>query len=151
MIGGRNERKAHLLLLEDNPGDVDLLRRALRSAEFDCELTVLEDGAEALAFVRQQGKYAGARIPDLAVLDLNLPKNDGLEVLEAMRASRVFDAVPVAILSSSSSPHEQAKMQAFRIGRFITKPPDFEEFLKIGSTLKALLEESRSCDEPSGP
>jgi CheY-like chemotaxis protein len=149
MIQGLKDRKAHILLLEDNPGDVDLLRRALRSAEFDCELTVLEDGAEALAFVRQQGKYASASTPDLVVLDLNLPKNDGLEVLEAMRASQVFDAVPVAILSSSSSPHEQAKMEAFRIGRFITKPPDLEEFLKIGFTLKSLLEESRRQDEPS--
>jgi two-component system, chemotaxis family, response regulator Rcp1 len=130
MIQGLEARKAHILLLEDNPGDVDLLRRALRSAELDCELTVLEDGAEALAFVRQQGKYASASTPDLAVLDLNLPKNDGLEVLEAMRASPLFAAVPVAILSSSASPHEQAKLQAFRIGRFITKPPRLRRVLE---------------------
>src|SRR6266700_5710060 len=91
-------RKVQVLLVEDNPADVELLRMALKNAGVDCELTVLEDGAEALALVRQRENDARASIPDLAVLDLNLPKIGGLEVLEAMRASRAFAGTRVAIL-----------------------------------------------------
>ena len=91
--------------------------------------------------VRQ--RQAGASIPDLAVLDLNLPKIGGLEILEAMRASRAFAGIPVAILSSTSSPRERAKIDAFGVDRFITKPLDLEEFLRIGVTLKTLLTEAR--------
>jgi CheY-like chemotaxis protein len=136
-------RKYQILLVEDNAADVQLLRMALKTADVDCELNVMEDGAEALALVRQREKFAGEAIPDLAVLDLNLPKNGGLEVLEAIRASQVFGRVPVAILSSSSSPRERAKIEQFGVRRFITKPLDLDEFMKIGLTLKALLEETR--------
>src|SRR5437870_6585618 len=142
MIEEPGDRKVQILLVEDNPADVDLLRRALRSAELNFELTVIEDGAEALAFVRQKEKEAGTPAPDLVVLDMNLPKNSGLEILEAMRGSRVFADVPVAILTSSSSPRERPKMEGLRVGRYITKPPDLEEYLRIGLIIKALLVES---------
>ena len=128
-----------ILLIEDNPADVDLLRRAFKSARLDCELTLMEDGAEMMALVRGEGPYAEAPAPDLVVLDLNLPKKDGVEVLQAMRATPQFSEVPVAILSSSSSPRERARVEQFHIGRFITKPPDLDEFLQIGSTLKSFL------------
>ena len=131
--------KPRVLLAEDNPGDVDLLRLAFSNAALDCELTVLDDGGEALAFVRQDGKYAGVPIPDLAILDLNVPKNDGLEILAAMRANPKFAELPVAVLSSSSSPRERAAMEQFNIRRFITKPSDLEEFMRIGSIVKELL------------
>ena len=138
-----NNGLAHLniLLIEDNPGDVDLLRLAFSNARFECELTVLDDGGEALALVRQEGKYATLQPPDLAILDLNIPKNDGLEILEAMRANGMYAEVPVAVFSSSSSPRERAAMERFRIRRFITKPSDLEEFMKIGSLVKELLGE----------
>ena len=142
MIEERGDRKVQILLVEDNPADVDLLRRALRSAQLNFELTVIEDGADALAFVRQKEKEAGTPAPDLVVLDMNLPKNSGLEILEAMRASRVFADVPVAILTSSSSPRERTKMEGLRVGRYITKPPDLEEYLRIGLIIKTLLVES---------
>jgi two-component system response regulator len=132
-------RKPHILLVEDNPGDVDLLRLAFDSAQLECELTVLDDGGEALALVRQEGKYADVPVPDLAILDLNIPKNDGLEILEAMRATSVYADVPVAVFSSSSSPRERAAMESYRIRRFITKPSDLEEFMKIGAIVKELL------------
>lgn len=134
--------KVQILVVEDNPADVELLRRALSSAKLDYELTVLDDGAEALAYVRQQGDYSAVNAPDLAVLDMNLPKHDGLEVLTAMRASPKFTEVPVAILSSSSSPRERARMEKLNLGRYLTKPPELEAFLKIGDTLKELLLES---------
>ena len=141
-------RKVQVLLVEDNPADVELLRMALKNAGVDCELTVLEDGAEALALVRQRENDARAPILDLAVLDLNLPKHGGLEVLEAMRASRAFAGTRVAILSSTSSPRERTMIDAFGVDRFITKPLDLDEFLRIGLTLKALLAECR-CDGPA--
>lgn len=139
----RAPRKVHILLIEDNPADVDLLRRAFRSAQLDCELTVLEDGAEALALIRRLEMHGGEPAPDLAVLDLNLPKNDGIEVLQAMRATSVFAHVPVAILSSSASSRERARIEQFGIGRYITKPPDLDEFLRIGFTLQELLAEQK--------
>jgi len=135
-------RKIHILLVEDNPADVGLIRLALKAAQLECELTVLEDGAEALAFLRRQD--AQTRIPDLAVLDLNLPKNGGLEVLEAIRANAAFSGMVVAILSSSSSPRERVKIEEFGVDRFITKPLDLEGFLGIGSILKSLLGAART-------
>jgi two-component system, chemotaxis family, response regulator Rcp1 len=134
-----DERKIQILVIEDNPADVDLLRRAFRSAQLECELILLEDGAEALAYVRRLDASLGAAAPDLAVLDLNLPKNDGIEVLQAMRASSVFARVPVAILSSSASSRERARIAQYGIGRYITKPPDLDEFLRIGVVLKELV------------
>ena len=133
--------KPQVLVVEDNPADVELLRWALDSAAVDCELTVIDDGGEALAFVQQRGKYFASTVPDLAILDLNLPRYDGVEILEAMRASRVFASVPVAVLSSSSSPRDRARMEAFNIGRYITKPPDLDEYLRIGLIVKELLAE----------
>ncbi|HEY2017681.1 MAG TPA: response regulator [Bryobacteraceae bacterium] len=136
------EREVHILLIEDNPADVELLRRAFIAAHLDCSLTVLEDGAEALAFLRRLETQPGEPSPDLTVLDLNLPKNDGVEVLQAMRASRSFAAAPVAVLSSSASSRERARIEQFGIGRYITKPADLDEFLRIGFILKELLAES---------
>ncbi|MDP9055162.1 MAG: response regulator [Acidobacteriota bacterium] len=134
-------RKSQVLVVEDNPADVELLRWALDSAAVECDLTVIEDGGEALAFVQQRGKYIGSAPPDLAILDWNLPRYDGLEILEAMRASHVFAEVPVAVLSSSSSPRDRARMEAYNIGRYITKPPDLDEYLRIGLIVKELLNE----------
>jgi CheY-like chemotaxis protein len=137
-------RKARILLVEDNPADVGLLRLALKDAEFDCDLTVLEDGAEALALLRRGGYQDGTPIPDLAVIDLNLPKNGGLEVLEAIRANPVFEGMPVAIFSSSSSPRERAKIEEYGVDRFLTKPLDLDGFLGIGSILKTMVQAGKA-------
>jgi nitrogen-specific signal transduction histidine kinase/ActR/RegA family two-component response regulator len=132
--------KVRVVLVDDNPADVTLLRLALDSAELDCELIVIDDGAEALEFVRQQGQDARNSPPDLAVLDFNLPKSDGLQILKAMMEHRAFTGVPVAVLSSGLSPCDMAKIQEFNLARYITKPSTLEEFLKTGSSLKALIE-----------
>ena len=145
MIEGSG-RKIHIFVVEDNPGDVHLLRMALRAAKLNCELTVVEDGREALDFVQRRGKYENTSVPDLALLDLNLPKNDGIEILEAMRANPALAGVPVAILSSSSSPHDQARVARFHISRFIAKPPDLDQYLEIGVIIRQLLLETGSRD-----
>ena len=143
--------RTQVLVVEDNPADVELLRWALDGANVQCDLTVIEDGGEALAFMQQRGKYTGSPRPDLAILDLNLPKYDGLEILEAMRANKAFAGVTVAVLSSSSSPRDRAKMEAFNIGRYITKPPDLDEYLQIGFILKDLLTRRPGSDGRAEP
>jgi two-component system, chemotaxis family, response regulator Rcp1 len=136
------DRRARILLVEDNPADVDLLRRALAHAGLDCELTVIDDGADALALVRQGGESAGGL--DLAILDLNLPKHSGMEVLAEIRSSRVFANLPVIVLSSSSSLPDRARSEGFGVRKYIVKPPDLEEFYKIGHDVKELLVECRT-------
>jgi chemotaxis family two-component system response regulator Rcp1 len=129
----------HILLLEDNPADIYLLRQALKNAGVGFELTVIEDGADGLDFARRQGKYKGSFIPDLAVLDLNLPKGGGESVLKAMRQSNDLDRVPVVIMSSSVEPSEQANVKELGVEQFIRKPADLEAFLQIGYVLKEVL------------
>ena len=127
-----------ILLVEDNPSDAFLVRKALENAEVNFDLTLIEDGAEAMAFVRREGKYATAPTPDLAVLDLNLPKHDGSEILKEMRQSPLSN-VPVVILTSSPSPSERQKLEAFHIMRYIIKPDNLKEFLQVGKLLRNVL------------
>src|SRR5579862_1756417 len=102
MSGDLNRRVFQILVIEDNAADVHLLRMALEEAGVTFGLTVIEDGATALAFIRHEGQYFQAPKPDLAVLDLNLPKVGGMEVLEALRHSSDMSNVPVAMVTSSS-------------------------------------------------
>jgi CheY-like chemotaxis protein len=127
--------KPRVLIVEDNLGDVELLRMALHTANLDCDVTVIDDGRDALDYFANPA----SPLPDLVVMDLNLPKNDGLEILEAMRANPRFERVPVAVFSSSSSPQERARVANLHVDRFIAKPPDLDEYLNIGWTLKDLL------------
>jgi CheY-like chemotaxis protein len=136
MNRARSTGKSHLLVIEDNPADVDLLRRALASADVDCQLTVIDDGAEALALFRLG---ADTEVPDLAIVDLNLPKHGGLEVIERMRANPTFADVPVVIMSSSSAPRDRSSLDRFRIRKYIIKPADLEEFMRIGWQIRELL------------
>jgi two-component system response regulator len=130
---------ARILIIEDNPGDVELIRMALEFADIDCEVKVIDEGEGAMAYVQRQRYSDAERLPDLVLLDLNLPKHGGFEILEAMRGNQAFAGVPVTVLSSSSSRRDRAKIEGFNIAMYITKPPDLEEFLKIGPTLKTLL------------
>jgi CheY-like chemotaxis protein len=138
-MNAQQNRRPRILLVEDNPGDVDLLRLALKTACFECDLTVVDDGGEAIAMVKRQAKYAHLAPPDLVILDLNIPKNDGIEIIETMRATDLFRDTRVVVLSSSSSPRDYAKLERFHIARYIRKPPDLDEFLNIGAQLKQLV------------
>jgi two-component system response regulator len=139
VIERNDDGKSRILVIEDNPGDVELIRMALESAGVDCDLQVIDEGEGAMAYVQQPGKGVGQPVPDLVVLDLNLPKHSGLEILEAIRGNQAYASVPVTVLSSSSSRRDRAKIEDFKVAMYITKPPDLEEFLKIGPTLKDLL------------
>jgi CheY-like chemotaxis protein len=128
-----------ILLLEDNPADVYLLRHALNDAGVKVEFTVIEDGADGLAFVTTEGRHEASFIPDLAVLDLNLPKGSGELVLMAMRQSEYLGRVPIVVMTSSASPRCLAHASSLGVERFITKPGDLDGFLEIGLALKELL------------
>jgi CheY-like chemotaxis protein len=128
-----------ILLVEDNDADVYLFGKALEDAGVNYELIEIDDGAEALAFVRGEGDFREAQRPDIAVLDMNLPKNEGMEVLEALRMSKDLSKLPVVVMTSSASPAERARMERLGVDRFVTKPPDLAEFLQIGSVVKELL------------
>jgi CheY-like chemotaxis protein len=138
-----------ILLVEDNTADVYLFRKALLGAQLSFELTVVEDGSRAIAFVRGEGEYAGSPVPDLAVLDLSLPKNDGIQVLEAIRATTRFANVPVVITSSSPLPPARLEEEHLQVACYIMKPPDLEDFLRIGTALKAILLQSKA--DNAGP
>jgi CheY-like chemotaxis protein len=122
-------------LVEDNSADVELFRLALDTAGANCELKVFADGREIVDYVQQQNRPA----PDLIVLDLNLPKLDGLEVLQLIRANPAFANVRVAALSSSSSPRDQRKLSELNVAAYLVKPSDLDEYMKIGTAVRNLL------------
>lgn len=132
-----------ILLVEDNTGDVYLFRKALLNSGLNVELTVLEDGSRAMAFIRGEREYASSPVPDLAVLDLSLPKNDGLQILEAIRSDERFAPMPVVVASSSATPPARLTEEHLQVARYITKPSDLDSFLQIGAILKEILLDSQ--------
>ena len=134
----------NVVLIEDNEADVYLLRKGFEQTGLSIKVTVIEDGAEALAFTRGEGKYQGAPVPDLAVIDLNLPKKGGIEILEAMRRSERLSAVPVVIMTSSASPSDQRLMESFGVAQFLTKPADLDAFLQMGAVVTDLLAKGKA-------
>ena len=132
-------------LVEDNSADVELFRLALEDACVDCDLNVFGDGREVVDFLRNNAPPK----PDLIVLDLNLPKLDGLEVLQLIRGVDPFSDVPVLALSSSSSPRDQLRLSEFKVAAYIVKPADLDEYLKIGATVRDLLSAKTQPTEPT--
>ncbi len=144
MRAKRIDEPFDILVIEDNPADVQLLRLALNETGLAYELTVIDDGAEALRYVHREGKYAAMPKPDLVVLDLNLPKKSGMEVLAALRGNKELSNTPVAVVTSSAAPLERAQVEGLRVERFITKPPDLDDFLRIGAMLIEVLLERQA-------
>jgi CheY-like chemotaxis protein len=129
-----------ILLVEDNEADVYLFRIALLRAGLEFNLIVMEDGGKATAFVRGEGEHAGrCPVPDLAVIDLSLPKEDGIQVIEAIRADQRFADIPIVVTSSSAAPPARLSETHLRVARYITKPSGLEEFLQIGAALRDIL------------
>lgn len=120
-----------ILLVEDNPGDVRLTMEALKEAKVINHLTVIKDGVEALAFLRRQGQYAKAPRPHLIVLDLNLPKKDGREVLAAIKADDSLKRIPVVVLTTSEDEQDVLKSYNLHANCYITKPVDLDQFIRV--------------------
>jgi chemotaxis family two-component system response regulator Rcp1 len=133
-----------LVVVEDNSSDVYLLERALRKQDLLFELIHLPSGSEALAFIRRQGAYADAVIPDLVLVDLNLSKYDGEDILREIRSAGHLDGVPVCVWSSSRSRWDEPMLKDLGISQFITKPAGLDQFMEIGKTIKDLLAGSKA-------
>ena len=130
---------ARILVIEDNASDVFLLDRALKKQDLRFELVHLLSGGDALAFVRQQGVYADAAIPDLILVDLNLSKYSGEEILREIRGAKHLGGVPVCVWSSSRSRRDEALLKDLGVAQFITKPAGLDQFMEIGKVIKDLL------------
>ena len=120
-----------ILLIEDNPGDVDLAREALETGKVRNTLHVVNDGEAAMAFLRREGTYAGVPRPDLVLLDLNLPKKDGREVLAEIKADPELMRIPVVVLTTSRAEVDILKTYNLHANCFITKPIDLHQFIKV--------------------
>ncbi|MBK5273158.1 MAG: response regulator [Bacteroidia bacterium] len=120
----------HILLVEDNEGDILLTKEALEDAKILTTLSVVKDGKEAIDFVSRTGKYAGASLPDLVLLDVNLPKKNGHEVLQFIKRDEELKHIPVIMLTTSSSQQDINLAYSNQINCFITKPIDVNDFLR---------------------
>jgi len=122
---------ADILLVEDNPGDVRLTEEAFKEGQISNTLHVTTDGVEALDFLHQRGEYVDAPRPDIVLLDLNLPRKDGDEVLEEIRADPDLTHLPVIILTSSSAEEDIVQSYELQANAYLTKPVDPEEFVDV--------------------
>jgi chemotaxis family two-component system response regulator Rcp1 len=120
-----------ILLVEDSPGDVRLTREALREGKIRNNLSVVPDGVEALAFLRREGRYANAPRPDVILLDLNLPRMGGREVLAAIKEDSQLRRIPVVILTTSNDEQDILRAYDLHANCYITKPVDFEQFITV--------------------
>jgi two-component system, chemotaxis family, response regulator Rcp1 len=126
-----NGRPVRILLVEDNPGDARLTVEVFKYNKMPKTLSVVEDGVEALAYLRQEGKYATALRPDLILLDLNLPKKDGRQVLAAIKSDDNLRRIPVVVLTTSRDQEDILQAYDLNANCFLTKPVDFEQFAKL--------------------
>ncbi|AFY48845.1 response regulator with CheY-like receiver domain and winged-helix DNA-binding domain [Nostoc sp. PCC 7524] len=125
-----------VLLVEDNPGDAQLTRIALEDSKISVHLNVVEDGVEAMAFLRKQEKYANVPHPDIVLLDLNLPRKDGREVLAEIKTDENLKRIPVVVLTTSQAEEDILKAYNLAANCYITKPVDFDQFVRIVQSIE---------------
>ena len=131
MNNGITCKAIQVLLVEDNPGDVRLTLEAFKDGRVINHLNVVEDGEAALAYLRKEGKYASASTPDLVLLDLNLPRKDGREVLMEIKSDENLKRIPVVILTTSTAEQDILKTYDLHANCYINKPVDFDQFLTV--------------------
>jgi CheY-like chemotaxis protein len=129
-------RPIEILLVEDNPGDVRLTVEILKETKVRNTLTVAADGVEALDLLRRKGRYTHAVRPDLILLDLNLPKKDGRQVLAEIKADPVLRSIPVVILTTSKAEEDIVKSYNLYANCYVTKPVDLEQFVKVVKSIE---------------
>lgn len=129
-------RAAEFLLVEDNPGDVRLTCEALTESKVKNNLSIVGDGVEAMAFLRKEGKYENAPRPDVILLDLNLPRKNGLEVLAEIKADPSLKRIPVVIITSSEAEQDVLKTYDLHVNCYVNKPVDLEQFIKVVQSIE---------------
>jgi len=133
-----------ILLVEDNPADVYLVREALREYGVNCAMRVASDGEEMLRIISSERAAAEAQRLGLIILDLNLPRHDGTEILQRLWESTEFAHIPVVVLTSSDSPRDRLVANQFGATCYLRKPSSLEQFLSLGAVLKDLLEQTKA-------
>jgi two-component system, chemotaxis family, response regulator Rcp1 len=126
-----NARPIQILLVEDSPSDVKLTLEALQLAKVGNEVSHVDDGVKAMEFLRKQGGYSGSPRPDLILLDLNLPRKDGREVLEELKKDPELQMIPVVVLTTSQAEQDIFRSYQLHANCYITKPVNFEQFLEV--------------------
>ncbi len=129
-------KPVEILLVEDNPGDVRLTQEAFKDGKMLNKLHVVEDGMEALAFLKREGKYTDVPRPELILLDLNLPRKDGRDVLAEIKADRDLKRIPVVILTTSRSEEDILRSYDLNANCYITKPLEFDKFIEIVKSIE---------------
>jgi two-component system, chemotaxis family, response regulator Rcp1 len=133
----RNVRPLEILLIEDNAGDIRLTQEALEEGKIWNHLSVVQDGLEAMAYLRREGKHSDdAKRPDLILLDLNLPKKDGREVLSEIKADPRLRQIPVIVLTATGKEENLAKAYGFQAHCYIPKPVDFDRFVSVVKSIE---------------
>ena len=127
----RSGKVIDVLLVEDDPGDVLMTREAFEDNKVANRLHVVSDGAEALEFLRKEGAHDGAPTPDLVLLDLNLPRMDGRQVLEAVKGDATLRSIPIVVLTTSEAEEDVLRSYALHANAYVTKPVDFERFIEV--------------------
>lgn len=127
----RTGKVIDVLLVEDDPGDVLMTREAFEDNKVANRLQVVSDGVSALAFLRKEGAHADAPTPDLVLLDLNLPRMDGREVLEAMKNDEALRSIPVVVLTTSEAEEDVVRSYSLHANAYVTKPVDFDRFIEV--------------------
>jgi len=130
------DKTVEVLLAEDNPGDVMLTKKALKRGKLANNLHVVTDGVEALDYLRQNGEYEDVPRPDLILLDLNMPRKDGQDVLKELKDDDELRTIPVVVLTSSESEEDIAKSYELNANAYLTKPVDFDGFIEIVNRLE---------------
>jgi len=126
-----------ILLVEDNPGDIRLTQEAFRENKLCNHLDTVRDGVEAMAYLRQEGEYAQASHPDLILLDLNLPKKDGREVLEEIKEDPILKRIPVVILTTSQAEEDIIRTYSLHANCYVTKPVNLDQFIKVVQSIES--------------
>jgi CheY-like chemotaxis protein len=127
----KSSKAIEILLVEDNPGDVRLTRESLNDAKVNNNLLVARDGIEALDCLRQEGQYAGTTRPDLILLDLNLPRMNGFEVLDVIKEDPLLKRIPVVVLTTSQAEQDIVQSYNLHANAYVTKPVDLEQFMRV--------------------
>ena len=130
-ILNNNSRTIVILLVEDNPGDARLTQEAMRDTKMTNLIHIVEDGVEAMTFLRRTGRYSEAPRPDLILLDLNLPKKDGRAVLAEIKTDPDLKRIPVVVLTTSNAEEDVLKAYDLHANAYVSKPVDLQQFIKI--------------------
>lgn len=135
-IGGLEGKPLDVLLVEDSPGDARLTREAFKESKVFVALHEVGDGEQAMAFLRREGEYADAPTPDLILLDLNLPRMDGREVLAAIKSDDALRMIPVVVLTVSNAEQDILRAYDLNANSYITKPIDLDEFVRVVKSIE---------------